>query len=54
MSVAEFFTTPGFGGIVVGIVLLGAAVIYLGLTRWILQGGQDEERPWERMGWPFE
>ena len=35
-------------------VLLGAAAIYLGLTYWILQGGQEEEPPWEQMGWPFK
>jgi len=54
MTISEVFTTPGIGGIITVAVLLGAAAIYLGLTRWILQGGREEEPPWERMGWPFE
>jgi hypothetical protein len=53
MDVSSIFTAPGIGGIIVGVVLLSATVIYVGLTRWILQGGRDAERPWERMGWPF-
>jgi hypothetical protein len=54
MTVSSIFTTPGIGGIIATVVLLGAAAIYLGLTRWILQGGREEQPPWERMGWPFE
>lgn len=49
-----FFTTPGIGGLVATVVLLSAAAVYVALTRWILQGGQEEKPPWERMGWPFE
>jgi hypothetical protein len=54
MSISAIFTTPGIGGAIVTLVLSGAVVIYIGLTRWILQGGREEEPPWERMGWPFE
>jgi hypothetical protein len=54
MTISRIFTTPGIGGIIAVVVLLGAAAIYLGLTRWILQGGREEQPPWERMGWPFE
>jgi hypothetical protein len=50
----KIFTTPGIGGIIVATVMLSAAAIYVGLTRWILQGGREEAPPWERMGWPFE
>jgi hypothetical protein len=54
MTISSIFTTPGIGGIIAMVVLMGAAAIYLGLTRWILQGGREEQPPWERMGWPFE
>ena len=54
MTIAAFFTTPGIGGLIVGIVLLSAAVIYAGLTHWILRGGREEAPPWERMGWPHD
>ena len=54
MNISWLFTTPGIGSIIVVGVLLTAAVVYVGLTRWILQGGQEEVPPWERMGWPFE
>ena len=54
MDITWFFTTPGIGGIIATVVMLGAAAIYFGLTRWILQGGQEEEPPWEQMGWPFK
>jgi hypothetical protein len=54
MSISDVFTAPGFGSLIVAVVLLCAAVIYVGLTRWILQGGREEAPPWERMGWPFE
>ncbi len=54
MTIAAIFTTPGIGGIIATTVLLGAVGIYVGLTRWILQGGQEDDPPWERMGWPFE
>ena len=54
MNISWIFTTPGIGGIIAVTVLLGAAVIYIGLTRWILQGGREEAPPWEQMGWPFK
>jgi len=54
MTVGEIFTTPGIGGIIVVTVMLSAAAIYVGLTRWILQGGQEERPQWERRGWPFK
>jgi len=54
MTISDIFTTPGIGGLIAIIVLLGAAVIYFGLTYWILQGGREERSPWERMGWPFK
>lgn len=54
MSVSWIFTTPGIGSIIVIAVLASAAAIYLGLTRWILQGGQEDVPPWKRMGWPFD
>ena len=50
----KIFTTPGIGGLIAVIVLSSAVAIYVGLTRWILQGGREEAPPWERMGWPFE
>jgi len=54
MTILDIFTTPGIGGIIAMTVLGGAAVIYFGLTRWILQGGREDEPQWERRGWPFE
>jgi hypothetical protein len=54
MTVSDIFTTPGIGGLIVLIVLLGAAGIFAGLTYWVLEGGRESEPPWERMGWPFE
>lgn len=54
MNISEIFTTPGIGGIIATVVLLCAAAIYLSLTLWVLQGGQKEKPPWERMGWPFK
>jgi hypothetical protein len=54
MNVSQIFTTPGVGGIIVVIVLSSAAIVYLGLTRWILRGGREDAPPWERLGWPFE
>jgi hypothetical protein len=41
--IADFFTSPGPGGLVVIIVILLAAVVYTRLTRWILGGGEGEE-----------
>lgn len=38
--VGIFFTSPGPGGLVVIFVIGLATTIYIGLTRWILQGGQ--------------
>ncbi len=54
MNISTFFTMPGIGGLFAIIVLLTAAVIYFSLARWVLQGGREEEPPWERMGWPFK
>ncbi|MBU0703737.1 MAG: hypothetical protein KKC18_07705 [Chloroflexi bacterium] len=54
MTISAIFTTPGIGGIIAITVLLGAAAIYFGLTHWILQGGREDEPPWERMRWPFK
>ena len=54
MSISTLFTTPGIGGIFAITVLLGAAAIYYSLTRWVLRGGQEEDQPWEQMGWPFK
>jgi hypothetical protein len=53
MTISALFTTPGIGGIIATVVLLSAATVYAGLTYWILQGGQKERPPWERMGWPY-
>ena len=48
MSISElisaFFTTSSPGGVVVIVVFLTAAVIYYRLTRWILDGGKEENR----------
>ena len=54
MGISWIFTTPGIGGIIATAVLLTAAVIYIGLIRWILHGGREEAPPWEQMGWPFK
>jgi len=53
MTISAIFTTAGIGGIIATTVLVVAAAIYFGLTRWILQGGRGEEPLWERMRWPF-
>jgi hypothetical protein len=54
MTISALFTTPGIGGIIATAVLLSAAIVYSGLTYWILQGGREERPPWERMGWPYK
>jgi hypothetical protein len=54
MTISALFTTPGIGGLIATTLLLIAAVIYFGLTYWILRGGQEEKRHWERMGWPYK
>jgi hypothetical protein len=54
MTISDLFTTPGIGGIIATSVLLGAAVVYFGLTYWILRGGREERPPWEGMGWPYK
>ena len=54
MDISVIFTAPGIGGIIAITVLLCAAAVYFSLTRWILQGGREEEPPWERIGWPFK
>lgn len=38
-----FFTAPGPGGLVVIFIIGLAATIYIGLTRWIIQGGQKPD-----------
>lgn len=52
--ISAALTTPGIGGIIATVVLTGAAAVYVGLIRWVIQGGQEEQPPYERMGWPFE
>ncbi|GAB4280497.1 MAG: hypothetical protein Kow0080_33420 [Candidatus Promineifilaceae bacterium] len=37
-----FVNTPGIGGIVVMSVIIIAITVYVFLTRWIIQGGQEE------------
>ena len=48
MSIGElikiFFTSSSVGGVVVIVVFLTASYIYFRLTRWILDGGNDENR----------
>lgn len=48
MSIGElitaFFTSSSVGGVVVIVVFLTASYIYYRLTRWILDGGNDENR----------
>lgn len=39
--IGEFFTTPGIGGGVVIFVMVLASTVYFLLTRWIIQGGED-------------
>ena len=39
--VALFFDTAGPGGVVIGVVLLGACLVYWRLTRWIIAGGKN-------------
>ena len=53
MGIAMIFTTPGIGGLIAISVLGFASVLYVGLTYWILQGGREDEPPWEHMDWPF-
>jgi hypothetical protein len=52
--ISALLTTPGIGGIVVTVVLVSATAIYVGLIRWVLEGGREEQPPYRRMGWPFE
>jgi hypothetical protein len=49
VSISWVFTEPGIGGIIAVVVLLGAAAIYIGLTRWVLQGGREEAPPREQL-----
>lgn len=53
-TISALFTTPGIGGIIATVVLVGATAVYVGLVRWVLQGGREDEAPYERLGWPFE
>jgi hypothetical protein len=53
-AISALFTTPGIGGIIATVVLVSATAIYVGLIRWVLQGGREDQPPYERMGWPFE
>lgn len=41
---AALFTSSGPGGVVVIVVIGLAAIIYFWLTRWILQGGKEENK----------
>lgn len=41
--VSAFFTSPGPGGVIILVVLVGALFIYIGLTRWILRGGKEQK-----------
>ena len=41
--IGDFFNSSGPGGIVVVSVILTAATIYYLLTRWILDGGKEEQ-----------
>ncbi len=43
MSIGAIFTTPGIGGVIAIIVLVGAVVIYTGLTYWIMRGGKKDQ-----------
>jgi hypothetical protein len=40
--IGSFFTSPGPGGVVVVFVIVLATAVYYLLTRWILEGGEDE------------
>jgi hypothetical protein len=53
-TISALFTTPGIGGIIATVVLASATATCVGLIRWVLQGGQEDQPPYERMGWPFE
>ncbi len=48
MSIGEFigafFTSSRAGGVVVIVVFLTASMIYYRLTRWIIDGGKEENR----------
>lgn len=48
MSISEligaFFTSSGTGGVVVIVVFLTASMIYYRITRWIIDGGKEENR----------
>jgi hypothetical protein len=48
MSIGEFigafFTSSSTGGVVVIVVFLTASMIYYRLTRWIIDGGKEENR----------
>lgn len=41
--IRSFFTSSGPGGVVVVSVIVLAATIYYLLTRWILEGGREEQ-----------
>ncbi len=43
MSIGAIFTTPGIGGVIAITVLVGAVVIYTGLTYWIMRGGKKDQ-----------
>lgn len=46
--ISKLFTSSGPGGVVVMAVISVAAVIYFQLTRWILDGGKDEDQNYFR------
>ncbi len=41
--VASFFTSPGPGGVVVIVLMAVAALVYIRITRWILQGTEEKD-----------
>lgn len=40
--IASLFTSAGPGGVVVILVIGVASAVYFWLTRWIVQGGEDD------------
>jgi len=43
-AIEAFFTSAGPGGLVVITVMSLAAIVYFLLTRWILRGGEQNEK----------
>lgn len=46
----SLFTSAGPGGVVVILVIGTAATVYFMLTRWIVQGGEDDGPGFNRFG----